>query len=169
MSQDPLEPIELTRVMTEFEAATITEALHAAGVLASVLGGNLAGMRAEAPAMATVVVRRMDLDKARDILRAVKADSIDIDWNEVDIGQPETADLPALCPHCRYPRSHIPDARPCPECGRSPLAAPSLIPLAAPYQSPPVAKRLWLLLLIFPALILIAAIVAFKLQQLGSK
>lgn len=106
------------RTNTEFEAAAIAEALRAQGIQARVLGGNLAGMRAEAPALASVIVRRMDLPRATEILRAVKADSIDIDWNEVDVGDESRADPPESCIHCGYSITHVPDDRPCPECGK---------------------------------------------------
>ncbi|MBL0869805.1 MAG: DUF2007 domain-containing protein [Phycisphaerales bacterium] len=121
---EPTSPVELTRTNTEFEAAAIAEALRAQGIQARVLGGNLAGMRAEAPALASVIVRRMDLPRATEVLRAVKADSIDIDWNEVDVGDESRADPPDSCIHCGYSIAHVPDERPCPECGKvTPLGA----------------------------------------------
>lgn len=53
---------------TEFEAEALAEVLRAAGVAAAVLGGTLAGFRAEAPGAVRVVVRRGDLDRARSVL-----------------------------------------------------------------------------------------------------
>ncbi|CAN5723391.1 hypothetical protein BH11PLA1_BH11PLA1_21660 [soil metagenome] len=86
MASDPQEPVKLVDLRTEFEAATVAEALEAQGIRAMVFGGNLAGMRAETPAMASVMVQRADLERALEIFRAVRAESIDIDWEELDVG-----------------------------------------------------------------------------------
>ncbi len=130
------------RTNTEFEAAAIAEALRAQGIQARVLGGNLAGMRAEAPALASVIVRRMDLPRATEILRAVKADSIDIDWNEVDVGDESRADPPDSCIHCGYSITHVPDDRPCPECGKvTPAGARQDRPKAASTNTRPTAPH----------------------------
>lgn len=130
------------RTNTEFEAAAIAEALRAQGIQARVLGGNLAGMRAEAPALASVIVRRMDLPRATEILRAVKADSIDIDWNEVDVGDESRADPPDSCIHCGYSIAHVPDERPCPECGKlTPVGARQERPNAANTNPRPTAQN----------------------------
>jgi hypothetical protein len=86
---DPESIVELTATPTEFEAEAIAGALRAQGVEARVVGGLLAGFRAEAPATVRVMVRAADLETARNALRALKADSIDIDWDELDVGDPE--------------------------------------------------------------------------------
>ena len=108
---------DLTSCPTEFEAETIAAALREQGIPAQVIGGLLTGMRAEAPVAAKVIVRTKDLDRARGSLRALKAESVDIDWDEVDVGKPEP-DAPALpevrCPRCSSP---VGDKPTCPACG----------------------------------------------------
>lgn len=91
---DPDEPVVLTQTQTGFEAETIVKALEAHGVIATsadvatnVTWGGMAGSFA----LAKVMVRRDDLERARNALRAIKADSIDIDWSEVDVGDEEPA------------------------------------------------------------------------------
>lgn len=41
-----------------------------------------------------VMVRRADQQRGAEILRAVRADSVDIDWNEVDVGTSTPDDAP---------------------------------------------------------------------------
>lgn len=115
---------DLTSVTSEFEAATIVESLRAQGIPAQHLGGGLAGFRAEVPSLVRVVVRQRDLERARLALRAIQAESVDIDWDEVDVGTPEDATRESLpdasgyrCARCGYSMTHMPVERPCPECG----------------------------------------------------
>lgn len=89
---------------TEFEAETIAAALRAHGISAQVLGGGLTGFRAEAPAMAKVVVLTRDLARAKNSLRAINAESVDLDWEDVDTGDRETAlDAGVLAPSANEP------------------------------------------------------------------
>lgn len=81
--------VALTSSPSEFEAAAIAAALSDQGIPARVSGGTIAGFRAEVPGEAHVIVFEHDLERARNALRAVKAGSIDIDWDEVDLGRPE--------------------------------------------------------------------------------
>jgi hypothetical protein len=89
MAQDADTPVELFATPSEFEASTIAAALRDQGIRATVFGGNLAGMRAKTVAMAQVMVRRGDLERAREVLRAVKAESVDIDWDAEFEHEPE--------------------------------------------------------------------------------
>lgn len=67
----------------------IVEALKARDIPAFTFSN--AGMTLQWEVAATnpfrVSVRRQDVEKAREVLRAVKAESVDIDWSEVDVGQ----------------------------------------------------------------------------------
>ncbi len=89
MTIDPHRPERLTRVNTEAEAAGIVTALTAHGIQATATGGFTAGFRAEAPGYVNVLVRHEDLEAARRILAELKDDGSDIDWSQVDVGEPE--------------------------------------------------------------------------------
>ncbi|MGD9690023.1 MAG: zinc ribbon domain-containing protein [Phycisphaerales bacterium] len=124
MSSEPVELADLTSVPSEFEAATIVEALRAQGIPAHHVGGTIAGFRAEVPGLVRVVVRARDLENARLALRAIEAESVDIDWDQVDVGAPEEPARESLpdasgyrCARCGYRLDHIPPERPCPTCG----------------------------------------------------
>ena len=84
--------VNLTSFPTEMEASTVVAALERNGVKATATGGFTAGFRAEAPGWVQVMVVEEDLDRAREILAEVQQEITDIDWSQVDVGEPEDAD-----------------------------------------------------------------------------
>lgn len=89
---DADEPVTLTTARTEFEANVIAQSLRAEGVEArvvsvvgAVLGPYVPGM--EDPI--NVLVRAADLDRARATLAQTRSDSVDIAWDELDVGETE--------------------------------------------------------------------------------
>ena len=80
----------VVRVPSEFEAHTIAAILHESGIEATVTPGapSWTGQVALSPAAqgSAVVVRTADLQRARTVLRDSDRDSIDLDWDEVDVG-----------------------------------------------------------------------------------
>ncbi len=95
----------VVRVPTEFEAHTIAAILHESGIEATVAAGApwWTGQVPLSPAGqgSAVVVRPADLQRARTVLRESERDSIDLDWDEVDVGDREDS-LP-LTPVGRMP------------------------------------------------------------------
>ncbi len=78
----------VTSVPTEFEAHTIVAVLREAGIEAFAFGTlqgrlPLVGVFASVP----VQVRQSDLQRARLALRQNVADSVDLDWDQVDVGE----------------------------------------------------------------------------------
>ena len=82
---------KLLRVSHEVEAAAIVTALAAQGIKASTTGSFTAGFRAEAPGYISVIVRRDDLDSARQVLAGIEREQADVDWSQVDVGDGEEA------------------------------------------------------------------------------
>ncbi|MHC4083429.1 MAG: hypothetical protein ACYTFF_09445 [Planctomycetota bacterium] len=82
---------------SEFEAETKAEALRARGLKAMVTRNapSWTGHASISPTArgASVLVHREDLERAKAILKQVISDSVDIDWDEVDVGQRQD-DLP---------------------------------------------------------------------------
>jgi hypothetical protein len=103
MNDDDLAVV--TTADTEFEAEAKAEALRARGIEAQVTRNapSWTGHVSISPTArgASVLVHRDDLERARTILKQVIADSVDIDWDEVDVGERED-DLP-LQPVGRMP------------------------------------------------------------------
>lgn len=89
MTQDPQEFVELFSRTTELEAEIAAAALRNRGFDVQVVGGLLTGFRAEAPVRARVMVRRAELQAAKAAWEETRADSVDIDWSQVDVGEPE--------------------------------------------------------------------------------
>jgi len=101
MGDDPDILVPLTTARNEFEAETIAESLRNQGVPSEVFGmaARVGQWEFGINNDVKVMVRRADLQRAGDLLRATKADSVDLDWNEVDVGAPvegsdTKADLP---------------------------------------------------------------------------
>ncbi len=91
------DPTVVVRVPTEFEAQTIATILRSGGIEASVFtdAPSWTGQIPISPSArgSAVVVRRADLQRAQAILRESEQDSVDLDWDEVDVGERED-DLP---------------------------------------------------------------------------
>lgn len=91
MNDDPDILVLLTTARTEFEASTIAESLRHEGIPSEVfpIGANPVQWESVMTNPIRVMVRRRDLQAAADQLRAIRSESIDIDWDEVNVGEPE--------------------------------------------------------------------------------
>jgi hypothetical protein len=82
---------------SEFEAEAKAEVIRARGIEATVTRNapSWTGHASISPTAfgASVLVHREDLERARALLEQVISDSVDIDWDEIDVGQRED-DLP---------------------------------------------------------------------------
>lgn len=122
--------MDLTTARTEFEAEVIVQALVAQGIPAKAF--STAGAVLQWDIAATqpirVVVRRRDLEAARDALRAIRAESVDLDWDEVIPGAAVTpgVDEQGRCRTCGYDMSGLQNPERCPECGTDLRMEPSL-------------------------------------------
>lgn len=97
---DPHELVTLLKVHTPFEAHALAAVLRDAGIEAFVFDSDYAGFGislAPGKASVPVQVRRCDLERARRAIEENASDSIDIDWNEIDLGQ-RADDLPLRRP-----------------------------------------------------------------------
>ncbi len=87
----------VTTVATEFEAEAKAAVLRARGIETMVIRNapSWTGHMSISPTAigASVLVHREDLERARSLLKQTIADSVDIDWDEVDVGERED-DLP---------------------------------------------------------------------------
>lgn len=91
-SEAPEHPDDLVTLVvknTEFEAQALVAALADEGIEARAFGvGILAGMGMRVGGC-PVQVRQADLERARAALSGVIADSVDIDWDDIDVGRRE--------------------------------------------------------------------------------
>ncbi|MFV0443752.1 MAG: DUF2007 domain-containing protein [Planctomycetaceae bacterium] len=87
-SEDNL--VLLTSVPHELEAGMIVAALVQAGIKACLTGQHTSGFRADAPGEVRVLVFEDDLKRAAELLQEIQAvPGQDVDWTQVDVGQPE--------------------------------------------------------------------------------
>lgn len=100
---DPDQPVVLRRVANEFQAGLIVSTLEAAGIEARAFT-NLTGATYVDPnfmEQAPVYVRRRDIERAEQALKARREESVDIAWSELNPGEPERSDLPFRIPFAR--------------------------------------------------------------------
>ncbi len=98
----PDDLVTVASTATPFEAHTLAAVLQDAGVEAVVMGTTpWAGVPLDASSRVAVQVRRELAERARLVLEANVSDSIDIDWDEIDVGQRE--DTLPLSPVGRMP------------------------------------------------------------------
>jgi len=97
---DPL--VQAAVAQSEFGAQTKAAVLQDEGIEAFVFlaergwTGGL-GISPSGPGV-PVWVRKSDLQRAQDALKQRVEDSVDLDWNEVDVGEPEAMDDTPLVP-----------------------------------------------------------------------
>ncbi|MEM9167645.1 MAG: DUF2007 domain-containing protein [Planctomycetota bacterium] len=87
-------------------AHAMASALRDAGIEAFVFDTAKTALQWEAPGIIApyqVHVARADLEHARAVLEQNRDDSIDIDWSEVDVGQPEDETAREVAGHAHAP------------------------------------------------------------------
>lgn len=90
---DPNNLVTLTTRPTEFEANALVVVLRDAGIEAFAFGAPQTLAFGQLYAPVPVQVRRADLDRARLALEKNVSDSVDLDWDSVDVGE-RVDDLP---------------------------------------------------------------------------
>jgi len=95
MSHDQDDLVLLRSVATAFEAHTLVAVLHEHGLDACVYDASATGFGI--PGHSEVMVRSREVARARRILDQQIADSVDLDWDEVQLGERED-DLPLQRP-----------------------------------------------------------------------
>ncbi len=89
MTTEPNHPEVLTSVRNDLEAMPLIAALAELGIEATKTGSFTADFRAEAPGVVRIVVKQQDLARAKEALKEIGKDNAQIDWSQVDVGEPE--------------------------------------------------------------------------------
>jgi len=79
----------LTSVRTEMEGGVIVSGLEDRGIQSTMSGVYTTNFRAEAPGWVEILVAEHDLARAQAALREIQLENDQIDWSQVDVGQPE--------------------------------------------------------------------------------
>lgn len=85
---------KLASVSHEYEANLIAAALTEHGISNHVVGGVMADFRAECPGVVDVMIAGSDLEEATRILEQVNQSADSIDWDNVDVGEPDPTNAP---------------------------------------------------------------------------
>jgi hypothetical protein len=100
--EDPDDLVTIITTETEFEAQTLALVLRNAGIEAVTFGSSFSALPVQQHwNRVPLQVRRRDAERARARLIVVKQESIDIDWDSVDIGEREDR-------HPLTPIGHVP-------------------------------------------------------------
>ncbi len=81
--------VRLISVPTEMEAGIIVGALEEHEIRAAMAGVTTANFRAEAPGLVDILIAGHDLTRATQVLQTLHAEQGDVDWSQVDVGEPE--------------------------------------------------------------------------------
>ena len=79
----------LARFPNEAEAMVIVNVLEEEGITTTLTDVNTASFLVGAPGMVSVMIRREDADRARQFLDEMRRAESDINWDNVDVGEPE--------------------------------------------------------------------------------
>jgi len=89
MTTEPNHPEVLISVRNDLEAMPLLAALAELGIEATTTGSFTADFRAEAPGQVRIVVKQQDLARAKEALKEIAQSNAEIDWSQVDVGEPE--------------------------------------------------------------------------------
>lgn len=73
----------------ELEAGVMLAALEEAGIKATMSGAATADFRVAVPGEVQILVAQEDLERAQEVIKEGQDDEEDVDWSQVDVGQPE--------------------------------------------------------------------------------
>ncbi|MEM9351640.1 MAG: DUF2007 domain-containing protein [Planctomycetota bacterium] len=82
-------PVLLTTTASDHEAASLEALLAAEGILAVRAGSYTSSFQAEAPGRVEVLVPSKQLDAAKRLLAEIKTSGAQVDWSQVDLGEPD--------------------------------------------------------------------------------
>ena len=89
MSTQP-ESLKVVREASgDIEATNLRAALEEAGIECQSVGDYTAGFRTEVPGGLQILVKAADYERAQAVLAQFEAELAELDWSQVDVGDPE--------------------------------------------------------------------------------
>lgn len=92
MASSPEHPEHIVVVATaenELEAGVMVAALEEAGIKSTMSGAATADFRVAVPADVQILVAQEDEARAREVIRLGEENKEEVDWSQVDVGEPE--------------------------------------------------------------------------------
>ena len=89
MSEQKPELVTLTKVANESEAKSLIGLFEDEGIAVFVNGGDDLSLFGDDVGDIQLIVKKADYQKAAELLAEIEAENSEIDWSQVDVGEPE--------------------------------------------------------------------------------
>lgn len=89
MSDQQPELVTLTNVANESEAKSLIGLFEDEGIAVFIAGGDDLSLFGEDLGDVQLIVKKVDYEKAAELLKEIEAENTEIDWSQVDVGEPE--------------------------------------------------------------------------------
>lgn len=89
MSDQRPELVTLTKVPNESEAKSLIGLFEEEGISVFINGGDDLSLFGDDVGDIQLIVKKVDYDRAAKLLEEIEAENSEIDWSQVDVGEPE--------------------------------------------------------------------------------
>ena len=89
MTDQQPELVTLTNVPNEAEAKSLIGLFEDEGIKVFINGGDDLSLFGEELGDVQLIVKKSDYDQAAKLLQEIEAENSEIDWSQVDVGEPE--------------------------------------------------------------------------------
>ncbi len=89
MSDQQPDLVTLTNVANESEAKSLIGLFEEEGISVFINGGDDLSLFGEDLGDVQLIVKKVDYEKAVKLLEEIEAENSEIDWSQVDVGEPE--------------------------------------------------------------------------------
>lgn len=89
MTDHQPELVTLTNVANEAEAKSLIGLFDEEGISVFINGGDDLSLFGEDIGDVMLIVKKSDYDQAAKLLEEIEAENAEIDWSQVDVGEPE--------------------------------------------------------------------------------
>lgn len=89
MTDHQPELVTLTNVANEAEAKSLIGLFDEEGISVFINGGDDLSLFGEDIGDVMLIVKKSDYDQAAKLLEEIEAENTEIDWSQVDVGEPE--------------------------------------------------------------------------------
>ena len=89
MTDQQPELVTLTNVVNEAEAKSLIGLFEDEGIAVFINGGSDLSLFGDEAGDVQLIVKKSDYDQAAKLLEEIEAENSEIDWSQIDVGEPE--------------------------------------------------------------------------------
>lgn len=89
MTDQQPELVTLTNVANEAEAKSLIGLFEDEGIAVFINGGSDLSLFGDEAGDVQLIVKKSDYDQAAKLLEEIEAENSEIDWSQIDVGEPE--------------------------------------------------------------------------------